>query len=175
MSLMNDGEKSYRLLWEYALRLLALKSYTESEMLKKLSVKASRSGNSPSQAFSQVPPGAAAHDPAVLKVLARLKELDFLNDGKILENYLEYRLKNRPVGKFLFLREMHRRGIPFEKSAEEWEKRGIQEGELAADFVQRRARKFESMPLALRKKKIGTLLASRGFSADTVWDVLGKL
>jgi regulatory protein len=111
----------------------------------------------------------------IQKVLERLKELRYLDDGKILEDYFEYRLKTRPQGKFLFLREMHRRGIPFEKAREEWEKRDIEEKPLALELVKKRERQLKGLPPVLRKKRIASLLASRGFSPETVWGILEKV
>lgn len=115
-------------------------------------------------------------DTAIKKVIKRLRELKYLDDGRILSDYFEYRLKSRPVGKFLFLHEMYRRGIPFEQARREWEKREVDEEPLALQLLENKNRQWkkENMPPVLRKKKVIQLLTSRGFSPDTIWGLVDK-
>lgn len=150
---------AYQLLMDYALRALGRKSHSEAELKKKLKRRMSKLG------------GAPAH---CERVIVRLKELGYLNDDQILQNYFEYRLIARPVGKFLFLQQMHRRGIPLEQARAEWDKRRIEERPLAKELVAKYQAKFAAMPMVARKKKIAALLASRGFSPDVVWDVASQ-
>lgn len=114
----------------------------------------------------------AALENAVEKVIARLKELAYLDDGKILENYFEYRLNNRPVGKFAFMQEMRRRGISREAASAAWEKRNIDEKSLALALIEKKKKNLEKLLPNGRKKKIARLLASRGFSPEIIWSTL---
>lgn len=152
----------YRNLLDYALRLLGGKSYTEQEMREKLVRRSEKIGLSGADGF-------------VAKAMSRLSELGLINDAKILENYFEYRLATRPVGKFLFIHEMHRRGIPIKEATAEWEKRGVSERELAKNFLAKKHSKVADLPSFLRRKKTAQLLASRGFSPETVWHVVDGL
>lgn len=155
-------DSSYQALLQYSFRLLGRKSYTETEIADKLSHLVKRRK-------------LIGAEGAAEKVISRLRELGYIDDKKILENYFEYRLQSRPQGKFAFLHEMHRRGIPFEQARGEWEKRGVEEKPLARALVEKRSRLFAKMPLVLRKKKIASLLAGRGFSPETVWGILDEL
>lgn len=150
---------SYKTLLNYSFWLLGRKAYTEAEIFERLNRRGLKVKLPQIQA-------------AIKKVLERLRELKYLDDDKILENYFEYRLKSRPQGKFLFLHEMHRRGIPFEKARAEWEKRDIEEKPLALELLKKRERQLKGLPQVLRKKRIASLLASRGFSPETVWGIL---
>lgn len=147
---------------DYALRLLGGKSYTEGEMREKLLRRSEKIGLSD-------------EDNVVSKVMSRLSELGLINDAKILENYFEYRLATRPVGKFLFIHEMHRRGIPIKEATSEWDKRGVSERELAKNFLTKKQSKIAGLPSFLRRKKTAQLLACRGFSPETVWHVVDGL
>lgn len=151
----------YQTLLNYSFWLLGRKAYTEAEISERLKRRTAKLKISEPENL-------------IKKVIERLKELRYLNDEKILEDYFEYRLKTRPQGKFLFLHEMHRRGIPFEKAREEWEKRDIEEKPLALELVKKRERQLKGLPQVLRKKRIASLLASRGFSPETVWGILEK-
>lgn len=155
--LMNDV--SYQALLNYAFRLLATRNYTESEMLSRLDRRASKLHLK----------GKAS---ATKQVVKRLRELQYLDDQKILADYFEYRLKSRPVGKFGFLHQMHRRGFSFERAKLEWEKRGVDEGMLAEALLEKKRKELDKLPEVLRKKKIMSLLARRGFSPDTTWRIL---
>lgn len=154
-------KETYQILLNYAFRLLGRKNYTEAEILKKFTLRGKKLK-------------LIGLDAAVKKVIERLRELKYLDDDRILNDYFEYRLKNRPVGKFVFLHEMHRRGIPFECAKKEWEKREIDEEPLARTLLETRGKLWnkEKMPVVLRKKKIIQVLTSRGFSPDTIWSII---
>ena len=148
----------YQPLMDYAFRLLGGCAYSEEKLHQKLALRARK--------LKLDKPA-----PLLEKITARLKELNYLNDDRLLNDYFEYRLKNRPVGKFLFLHDMHRRGIPIKKARAEWEKRNMDELPLAKELLSQKGRQFEKLPPVLRKNKIVRFLASRGFSPETVWEL----
>ncbi len=152
-------KSSYQLLLDYAFRILGIKSYSEAEMKKKLALKAKRVKMADSEALIQ-------------KILERLKELAYLNDEKILDDFFEYKLKAKPQGKFLFLMEVRRRGISREKAEQKWHERGISEKDLARELLERKANQLKKYPPEKRKEKAARLLASRGFSGEVIWDIV---
>lgn len=154
---------SYQLLLNYAFRLLARKAYAKRALLLRLERKAKKEKVDEKK-----------QRPVIEKVLGRLAELGYVNDEKILEDYFEYRLKSRPEGKFSFLQRMHRRGIPFEQARKVWDHRGIDEEALAQELLEKKAEKFSKMPSVLRRQKMVRLLASRGFSPETVWKMVER-
>lgn len=153
---------SYQVLLNYSFRLLTRKNYSEAEMRTRLDRKGKK------VLLSDL-------ESAIPKVIARLKEFNYINDDKILENYFEFRLSSRPQGKYFFMNEMRRRGIPLDKATFEWEKRGINEVDLAQKLLSVKGKKYSGFDPFTRKKKIATFLAGRGFSPETVWNVLDKL
>lgn len=152
----------YKSLLIYSFRLLARKAYSQAEMKRKLSMRAKK----------VLLPEAGL---AIEKVMDRLEGLGYIDDKKIVSNVLEYRLHERPVGKFGFLIEMKRKGINTDRAKEEWEKRGIDEHELARALFENKKRFLAKLPLQKQKEKFSRLLASRGFSSDIVWGLLEKL
>ena len=150
---------SYQVLLNYSFRLLTRKNYSEAEMRTRLDRKGKK------VLLSDL-------ESAIPKVIARLKEFNYINDDKILENFFEYRLRSKPQGRFLFLGEMRRRGIAKEKAAAEWDKKQVDEQELAKDLIKKKERQFRGLDKYARKKKIATFLASRGFGADTIWGLM---
>lgn len=154
----------YRLLLDYSFWLLGRKAYSEAEVRRKLKLRAKRAK-------------LESADEAIAKVMARLLELKYIDDDKILENYFEYRLKAKPQGKYAFLVGMKRKGISVDRARAEWERRGVNEEEMARDLLSSKRRFFRSskMAPAVKKKKIAALLASRGFAPDTIWGILDKV
>src|SRR3989338_10498351 len=114
MSYAQKPRDSYDALLQYSFRLLSRKSYTRKEIDTKLT-KRGEKYNLP------------AFEDAAKRVMARLTELNYLNDSAIITNHLEYRVKARPQGRYGFLFEMRRRGIDSKKAAAEWDKKRIDE------------------------------------------------
>lgn len=157
IAMRNDYQK----LLDYSFWLLGRKAYTEAELRKRLLRRAAK---------LKLPDA----ETCTKKVVARLKELKYLDDSKILENYFEYRLKSRPQGKFLYLHQMRRRGIPFDAAKLEWERRKIDEETLAREVLEKKRSAWAGLPAVLQKKKAAQFLASRGFAAETVWSIIGS-
>lgn len=147
----------YQTLLNYSFWLLGRKAYAEAELRKRLERRSKKLKLPDSEKI-------------IKKVIERLQELQYVDDAKILENYFEYRLKNRPCGKFLFLHEMHRKGISLDTAKAAWEKSGVDEEALAHDLLERKKKKLDALPEVLRKKKIMQLLASRGFSPEIIYE-----
>ncbi|MBO8167681.1 MAG: regulatory protein RecX [Thermoanaerobacteraceae bacterium] len=75
-----------------ALRLLNYRWYTEKELKQKLQDK-------------------GYHQETVEKVVARLKELDYINDERYAEIWIQDRVKLKPVGRVRLLHELAEKGI----------------------------------------------------------------
>lgn len=150
----------YRAMLNYAFWLLGRKQYSEEEMRLRMERRAKR---------------VQVYDAGGLikKVLTRIKELNYINDDKILENYFEYRLKTRPQGKYAFLIECARRGIDKEKAAAAWARARIDERALAQELLEKRSARLKKIDPKKRKQKLAQMLASRGFAPDTVFSALG--
>lgn len=153
---------SYQVLLNYSFNLLTRKNYSEKEMRMRLARKGKKVN-------------LCDIESAIQRVIDRLKEFNYINDDKILENFFEFRLNARPQGKYFFLNEMRRRGIPVKKAENEWGKRRVNEIDLAKKLLASKRKKYADFDVFTRKKKIATFLAGRGFSPETVWNVLDKI
>lgn len=154
---------SYQRLLNYALWLLGRKSYTQRELEDRLKRFIQRKKIEAGEMSSK-------------KVMERLSDLGYVNDKKIVSDYLQYRLADRPVGKFLFIYEMKRRGISFNEADAAWgawvAEQNINEKQLASEALQQQKKRFtKDLPQA-RRKKLAGFLARRGFSPDVIWSLL---
>lgn len=147
---------------DYALFMLGRKSYARSELKKRLEMRARK------KKLEEAPA-------AIEKVLERLKELGYLDDEKLLKNYLEYTLPTKPQGKQAFVSTMMRRGIKSSQAIAAWSRAAIDEAPLLNEVLQKAIAKYEKEPHQKRKAKIAGLLMRRGFSPGLVWDALAKI
>ncbi len=109
------------------------------------------------------------------QIVARLKELNYINDRQVIINYLQFHLPMHPVGKWGFIHDMQKRGIPKDQALEEWDKADINERELIKEFLKSKERLFRSLTGMKQKQKVQRLLASRGFASDAIWSALDKI
>ena len=95
----------------------------------------------------------------IAQTVLKLKELDFINDAKFAQEFIESRSKNKPKGKKALMIELARKGIKIENIE-------IDEKELATKAISRKS--FKS------KEQMQRFLYSRGFSWDTIIGIIGS-
>lgn len=145
-------------LFNYACFLLSRRDHTEGELKAKMKRWAKKKGLDIAVDTFET-------------VLSRLKTLGYLNDEKFACQFLESRSSLRPRGKFLLRRELGEKGIDrmlFEKL---WEAGNYSEEEMAKALLEQKPRLLSKLPKDKRKKKIISLLSSRGFSQETIYRV----
>jgi len=110
-------------LWEYAMRLLAARGYSESEIRQKLRRRAVEEGD-------------------VGKVLGRLRQAGCLDDKRFAETYARSRLENQGHGRLRVLRDLRRRQVPqpVANDAVEQTFRETDEAALIERFLRRKFR-----------------------------------
>jgi regulatory protein len=120
-------------LWEYALRILARKAYSASEIKQKLHLRAAQ--------VSDVPP-----------VLTKLKEYGFADDEKFSETFAQSRLRNEGFGRSRVLRDLRTKRVSPKVAEQAIEKTfaGTSEAELIDNFL---ARKYRSKDLTVFLKE----------------------
>ena len=123
---------------ESAFHFLSFRSRSEKEMRDYLQKKE----------FSQID-----------ETIEKLKNLDFINDNKFAQEFIESRSKNKPKGKKALMIELARKGIKIENIE-------IDEKELATKAISRKS--FKS------KEQMQRFLYSRGFSWDTIIGIIGS-
>lgn len=184
--MLKENEKTlkYDKLLQYSLRLIAAKRYTVFELRKKLFKYAERcgrkvnvSGGMDERAVGDLDAGGVGGDATgemIDKVIARLVELQYLDDKKFVENYVADRVEFKPRGKFLIKRELKLKGIA-EKAIEECLKNlPLDEEEIALSTLRKRERLWQAYPLQKKKEKAFRYLASKGFEPDAIYKAVKR-
>ena len=148
-------DPDYRQLMNVAMRALSQRAHTTHELEEKLKKR-------PHYSLER---GKA--------VLSRLQELGLLNDDAFIRRTLEEASQLRFQGRMKVATRLYRRGIPTQKTEAVWREMGISEKDLAKEALRRAAKRFQNLPKNKLYQRRAQFLASRGFSTDTIYSVLG--
>lgn len=99
-------------------------------------------------------------------IIARLKELNYLNDQEFAEAYVRYRSSHSPRGNFLIKQELKKKGIRtefIEKALKPYD----QEQALKT-LAEDRWKKIREGDMKKRREKLIRYLLSRGFSLSSI-------
>lgn len=143
---------------EKAYHLLSLRPRSEKELKDKLRQK-----------------GAQAK--LVEEVLQELKEKELINDEKFAQSWVQSRMANRPMGKFLLRRELLKKGVKpeiIERVLQE-NYQAEDELELAKSLLERKARRYKNLNDLKTKKRMADFLLRRGFPYEVVSQALKGL
>ena len=147
-------------LTNYAVRALGGRAHSAGELREKLSRRA-----------------ACAEDVGV--VLAKLREIGYLNDQRFAENFASARLENQGFGKMRVLRELRQKRVA-PKLAEQVTEQTFQdtnETDLIEAFLKRKYRGKQLGPFLAEEKNLAAAfrrLRYAGFSAGTAIRVLKR-
>jgi len=147
-------------LTNYAVRALGGRAHSAGELREKLSRRA-----------------ASAEDVGV--VLAKLREIGYLNDQRFAENFASARLENQGFGKMRVLRELRQKRVA-PKLAEQVTEQTFQdtnETDLIEAFLKRKYRGKQLGPFLAEEKNLAAAfrrLRYAGFSAGTAIRVLKR-
>ena len=113
----------------------------------------------------------------ILEVIKTLKRLKFLNDKEFARMWVESRIKTRPMGRYRVEQELIQKGIDrdlIEKNLSDY--REEEEIKLAKELAQRKLKKsYRNLDEVTTKRRLYGFLQRRGFSYDTIQEVLRKL
>lgn len=179
-----------KLLFDYSLKLLARRRYTERELAGKLKKKLGkiRSGagtlgqtNNSSHRLAEQSAcrGADASDASVThavgsstqlidQIISRLKDLKFLNDEEFVALYIRDQLARKPQGIRLLKNSLTKKGIAAETISNAIQAASIDETQLASTAIHKKSKSLASLPQKKREEKLMRFLLSRGFSINTV-------
>ena len=140
---------------ESAFRYLARRAHSEKELGTKLRRKGYR------------------HD-LVDEILADLRKKNYLNDEQFAALYARDRLASKPIGERRLRYELHQKGLQAETIdgivraayAE------VSEVELAGSLAERRKAHYQDLEETSSRKRMQAFLLRRGFSWDTVNEVM---
>jgi regulatory protein len=113
----------------------------------------------------------------IAAALARLREMKYVDDAAFARYWLEQRRRFRPKGADALRSELRAKGVDAaivdEVLAEPAE--GSAENEAAIAALGPKLARWSGLPLAERKSKAQALLRQRGFSFETIEEVLARL
>lgn len=147
-------EEQFRLCRNYAFLLLSYKARTEKELRERLEKK--------------------GYSPVVIaRVFERLKELGLADDEKLTEDYVEDRIKIGHKGRWRVRQELLKRGVA-KQQIEQALKKAPDETEAAMMVLEHFLPRYQRLDKETKLRRIYGLLARRGFSAETIKNVLLK-
>lgn len=149
-------DSSYQKLLTYALRLITKKRYTEHELLTKLQRKKEGTKND------------------MEMVIKRLKELKYIDDETFAKDFINTRSELSPRGKKMLSWELRLKGIKKESVEKTLDAANINEEELIMKLLERKKKAWNSLSGDKRRKKIISLLGSRGFNPQTIYKIIEK-
>lgn len=107
------------------------------------------------------------------KVIARMGELGYVDDGKFAEWWIDQRTAFKPKGNRLIKMELKAKGVPEEVIASALAPRGSESLLTAArQAVARKLPLWAKLPILARKKKLYDYLGRRGFDGETIAKVI---
>ena len=108
------------------------------------------------------------------KIISSLKEKSLLNDYDFALWWVEQRLSFRPKGKRALRQELRRKGVDKEIISSVLEEK-VNEVSLAKKILRRRASFWQKLPSSKRRRKETAYLLQRGFSWETINQVVSRL
>lgn len=148
--------KNYDAIMQYALRLIARKRYTQKELENKFRDK--KMGLKRDQK----------------KVIARLKQLRYIDDKEFAKDYIQTRLLVNPKGLNLLKLELKLKGVDKHIIDKAIEQADINEVKIALDVLERKKKSINGFEGQKRKEKIMRTLSSRGFKLETIYKILER-
>ncbi|MDP3976083.1 MAG: regulatory protein RecX [bacterium] len=106
-------------------------------------------------------------------VVARLKELGYLNDAEFCQAWIRHRSLTSPRGAYVLRQELLRKGISAELI--EASLQGLQEHELIEESAQKKWKNLKDPNVFSRKTKLLRFLISRGFAFANAKKVVNTL
>ncbi|MEJ6951632.1 regulatory protein RecX [Natronospora cellulosivora (SeqCode)] len=108
----------------------------------------------------------------ILKVIDRLKELDYLNDRRFAFNWVKYRIKNRPRGKLLLKKELMEKGISEEIINDALN--NLYDYELEKGIADKLAKKWLNSH-SMNALKLKRYLYNKGFTIDIIYKIINNI
>lgn len=105
------------------------------------------------------------------KIVTRLKKIKQIDDQKFAYWWVDQRLTFRPRGKFGLIMELKQKGIEKE-IVEEVVNEKVNELPLAKKLAQKKLKTYQNLPKREFRQKMSAFLARRGFSWETIREVI---
>lgn len=146
-------DPAYRNLMNYSMRALSRRAHTSFELREKLKKRPN-------------------HTPQLEdQVLARLQDLNLINDETYVKNAIEEATRFKLQGRYKLASRLQRKGIDFKETETLWREAEVSEKELAMEALKRAAKRFAKVPPEKLYQRRASFLASRGFSPEIIFEL----
>ena len=113
----------------------------------------------------------------VAEVLDRLENVGLIDDGRFARQWIEERLRSRPVGLSLLRRELRQKGIDAEVIEAALEESASGEGETgrAYEALRRQTYRYARLDRDAAHRRMVAFLGRRGFGRDVIYHVVHRV
>jgi len=111
----------------------------------------------------------------VKRIIVHLEELEFIDDKKFIQWFVEQRSLLKPKSEFALKRELFQHGVNKSMIDEYFSANPLDEEDLAFKTLQNRWQRFQRLNKMERFKKASQFLMRRGFGFDIVKKTIEKL
>ena len=113
----------------------------------------------------------------VEEVLDRLENVGLIDDGRFARQWIEERLRSRPVGLSLLRRELRQKGIDAEVIEAALEESASGEGETgrAYEALRRQTYRYARLDRDAAHRRMVAFLGRRGFGRDVIYHVVHRV
>ncbi len=139
----------------YSLRLINIRGRTEHELRSRLLEKGFDSS-------------------VVDRVIERLKDIELIDDERILNEIVEYGRRIKRLGRYGLRQFCLKRGVPKEL-VDKIPLDEIDEETMAEELVKNRLPQMEGLSWEKKRRRLYGLLSRRGYSSETIWNVLNRV
>jgi regulatory protein len=143
---------------EYLLRLLSRRIYSRYEISNKLNSK-------------------GYPENTILNLIFWLESNDYINDELFASMWAQFRLQNKPIGRYKLNQELRIKGIKQEIIQKVIDKtyKEIDEITLARNLIEKKIESFKIKNIKVNAKKIYNFLLRRGFSGEVSKNIFDEL
>lgn len=115
-------------------------------------------------------------DAVIDATVAKLQKLHFIDDQKFAHDYVAYRSRTSPLGRYHLKAKLLQKGIAKELAKQVTDTISAEEElALARTLATKRQRTLMRFEPEDRKQKLARFLAARGFSSPTVYAIIGEM
>ena len=113
----------------------------------------------------------------VAEVLDRLENVGLIDDGRFARQWIDERLRSRPVGLSLLRRELRQKGIDAEiiETALEEREDGEEETDRAFEALRRQSHRYARLDRDAAHRRMVAFLGRRGFGPHVIYHVVHRV
>lgn len=156
---------SFQKFYDRALRFLSFRPRSEKEIRDFLKRPRKKRSKRKTETIDEA---------TVEKIIAKLKEFNFINDEEFAKWWVEQRQGHKPRGKRVIEMELKQKGIP-EELITNYQLLITNQLDLAKKAVEKKAVMYRGLPREKAYQKLSQFLLRRGFDWETVREVVDEV